>query len=421
MNLQEWLEHQQRVHPTDMELGLDRVRAVAAKLGPIKPAKRVISVAGTNGKGSTASMIDGIARAGGWRVGLYTSPHLKRYNERVRIDGREVEDASLVAAFERIEAARGGITLTYFEYGTLAALLLFAAADLDLAVLEVGLGGRLDAVNLIDADVAVITTVALDHMEHLGNDRETIAREKGGIMRRIRPLVLAELDPPDSLLKMADQIGAKVLRAGKDFSATMGFGGKWRYAANGENLDLPTPTPATTAQLGNAAAAITALRALNVEGFPSDEAIREGISTSGLPGRLQRIVDADGVEWVIDVAHNPQAARELSQWLIRNRAAGSTQAVFAALGDKDIPNLIGPLLTCVDVWRLAGLTDQSPRGISVEDMWGQVAGLLSRTLSSRHATVDDALAQARQQAQRGDRIVVFGSFFTAASALDEVK
>ena len=420
MNLQEWLEHQQRVHPTDMELGLDRLRAVAVKLGALKPAKQVISVAGTNGKGSTAAMIDAIARANGWRVGLYTSPHLLRYNERVRIDGRDVEDASLVAAFERIEAARGDVTLTYFEYGTLAALLLFNAADLDLAVLEVGLGGRLDAVNLIDADVAVITTVALDHMEHLGKDREAIALEKGGIMRRIRPLVLAELDPPESLLKMADQIGARVQRAGKDFSATMGFGGKWRYAANGEHIDLPVPTPATTAQLGNAAAAITALRALNVDGFPSDDAIREGVSSSRLPARLQRIVDGDGVEWIIDVAHNPQAARELSQWLIRNRAAGSTQAVFAALADKDIPNLIAPLLTVVDVWRLAGLADQSPRGIRVEDMWAQVSGLLSRTLSSRHANVDEALAQARKQAQKGDRIVVFGSFFTAAGALSEL-
>ncbi|MEZ5465581.1 MAG: bifunctional tetrahydrofolate synthase/dihydrofolate synthase [Lysobacteraceae bacterium] len=421
MNLQEWLAYQQRVHPTDMELGLDRLRAVAAKLGPIKPAKRVISVAGTNGKGSTAAMIDAIARASGWRVGLYTSPHLQRYNERVRIDGREVEDASLVAAFERIEAARGDITLTYFEYATLAALLLFADADLDLAVLEVGLGGRLDAVNLIDADVAVITTVALDHMEYLGNDRDAIGVEKGGIMRRIRPLILAELDPPESLLKLADQIGAKLQRVGKDFSATMGFGGKWRYSAGGQHLDLPVPMPATTAQLGNAAAAITALRALEVDGFPSDDAIRDGVSSSRLPARLQRIVDDNGVEWIIDVAHNPQAARELSQWLIRNRAAGSTQAVFAALGDKDIPNLIGPLLTCVDVWRLAGLTDQSSRGISVEDMWGQVAGLLSRTLSSRHATVNEALTQARQQAQRGDRIVVFGSFFTAASALKELE
>ena len=417
MNLQQWLDHQQLVHPTAMDLGLDRLRRVAARLGPLQPAKKVISVAGTNGKGSTAAVIESIARAGGKRVGCYTSPHLLRYNERVRIDGREVDDASLVAAFERIESVRGDITLTYFEYGTLAALMLFAAADLDLAVLEVGLGGRLDAVNLVDADVAVITTVALDHMQHLGNTRELIAREKAGIMRKDRAVIIAEADPPDALLRCAEDVGAIVMRAGREYRASAALAGRWRFQAGNTSLDLPPLTPSTSSQMANAAAAITALLSLGESNWPSAQAIADGVAAAKLPARLQRIEAPNGVEWIIDVAHNPQAARELSQWLIRNRARGSTQAVFAALGDKDIPNLIAPLLTAVDIWRLAGLQNKSSRGISVEDAWSQVSGLLSRTLSSRHDSVDAALDQARQSAQRGDRIVVYGSFFTAAAAL----
>lgn len=415
MDLQQWLDHQQRLHPQAMELGLERVREVAGRMGLGRPARQVISVAGTNGKGSTVAFIEATARAAGWRVGAYTSPHLLRYNERVRIDGREASDAELIAAFEQVEAARGDVALTWFEFGTLAALAQFAGARLDLAVLEVGLGGRLDAVNLVDADVAVITGVALDHAEHLGRDRDAIGVEKAGIARSGRPAVVAETDPPDGLLRALQRVDARVMRAGKSFRQEPGSDGGWRYADEDLRADLPAPKLAGDWQRGNAAAAIAALRALPEGQGIAASALAEGVGAAFAPARLQRF--AGPVELVVDVAHNPQAAQQLAHWLIRNRARGSTQAVFAALEDKDIPNLIAPMLTAVDVWRLAGLGDRSPRGGSVESLWRPVSGLLSRSLVSRHDRVEAALDQAFERAAPGDRIVVFGSFLTAAAAL----
>ena len=419
MKLQDWLDHQQRLHPREIELGLERVSAVAARMGLVRPAARVITVAGTNGKGSTVAFIEAMAAQAGWRVGTYTSPHLLRYNERVRVAGREASDEALVACFERVEAARGDTSLTWFEFGTLAALALLGDASLDLAVLEVGLGGRLDAVNIVDADVAVITTVALDHAEQLGSTREAIAVEKAGIMRRDRPVVVGEADPPDALLREARRIGALARRAGRDFRHAPLPGGRWLFQQGSGpaqlRLDLPLPSMEAPCQLANAAAAIAALCALPGPPPLDADAVSAALLATRLPGRLQRI--AGPVELIVDVAHNPQAAQQLAHWLIRHRSRGSTQAVFSALGDKDIPNLIAPLLTCVDAWRLAGLSDRSPRGLDAEALWRQVAGMLSRTLATRHASVEEALDAARRQAHPGDRIVVFGSFFTAAAAL----
>lgn len=419
MNLAEWLDHQQRVHPSEIALGLERVGAVAKKLGLARPAKRVISVAGTNGKGSTVAFIESIARAGGARVGAYTSPHLLRYNERVRIDGLEVEDAKLIAAFEKIEAARGQTPLTYFEFGTLAALLLFAEAGLDLAVLEVGLGGRLDAVNIVDADVAVITTVAIDHTELLGNDRETIALEKAGIVRPGKPAVVGELDPPDNLLRQIDRVGAFALRAGKQYRFGDRLGGKWFWQDDTLKLELAKPRLLAPAQTANAAAAIAALRAVAPTLVLTPEQIAAGVSAATVPGRMQRI--AGPVDILLDVAHNPQAAQQLARWLMTNRAAGATQAVFAALADKDIPNLVGALMGQIDVWRLAGLPDAGARGQDIDTLSRQVAGLLSRTPNTRHETVAEALETARKHAQGGDRILVFGSFHTVAQALQALN
>ena len=414
MNLEQWLEHQQRVHPQSIALGLERVAAVAARLGLPRPARHVITVGGTNGKGSTVAFLEAIARAAGLRVGAYTSPHLLRYNERVRIDGQEASDAALVAAFERIESARGETPLTYFEYGTLAALLLFSEAALDLAVLEVGLGGRLDAVNLVDADVAIVTSVALDHQEYLGNDREAIAAEKAGIFRPGRPAVIAELDPPDALQKHADRIGARAVRAGRQYKFGDRLGGRWYWQDDALKLELGKPKLAAPAQTQNAAAAIAALRALPALPVTADH-IAVGVAVASAPARLQRVPGP--VEILVDVAHNPHAAQQLAQWMMRNRAAGATQAVFAALSDKDAPHMVGALLGVVDQWRLAGLTDAGARSQDVDQLWRQLAGLLSRTLSSRHQTVADALAAARASAHPGDRILVFGSFHTAAAAL----
>ncbi|MBB5207335.1 bifunctional tetrahydrofolate synthase/dihydrofolate synthase [Chiayiivirga flava] len=415
MNLAEWLEHQQRQHPREIAMGLERVAAVAKALGLRKPAARVITVAGTNGKGSTVAFIEAIARASGAKVGAYTSPHLLRYNERVRIDGIDATDAQLIAAFERIEAARGDTPLTYFEYGTLAALLLFSEAGLDLAVLEVGLGGRLDAVNIVDADVAVITTVAIDHAELLGADRETIALEKAGIVRAGKPAVVGELDPPDNLLRQIDRVGAFAIRAGKQYRFGDRLGGKWFWQDDTLKLELKKPGLIAPAQTANAAAAIAALRAV-VPALPlTEDHIASGVAAATVPGRMQRI--GGPIDIVLDVAHNPQAAQQLARWLMTHRAAGATQAVFAALSDKDIPNLVGALMGQVDVWRLAGLPDAGGRAQDVDTLSRKVSGLLSRTPSSRHATVAEALDAARRHAHAGDRIIVFGSFHTVAQAL----
>ncbi len=413
--LNDWLAYQQTLLPVGMMLGLDRVRPVAKALRLAQPARWTISVAGTNGKGSTVAFIDAISRAAGLRVGRYTSPHLLRYSERICIDGREVDDARLIDAFERIETARGATPLTYFEFGTLAALLIFTDAQLDLAVLEVGLGGRLDAVNLVDADVSVLTTVALDHMEYLGNDREDIGIEKAGIFRRGRPAIIGETLPPLSVLSEIDRIGALGLRAGLDFRVVQHVDGAWRYQDMHGTLELPPPALAAACQLANAAAALAALRYLPSAPTIPASAIAEALATVRLPGRLQRL--SGPVEVVLDVAHNPQAAQELARWLASNRPKGTTQAVFSALADKDIPRVVASLMSVVDVWRFAGLPDVGPRGLDVDSVWRSVAGLLSRSISSRHTTVAEALTEALSHAEPGDRVVVFGSFHTVGEAM----
>ncbi len=402
-----------------------------------KPARQVVTVAGTNGKGSTVAFIESIARAARLKVGAYTSPHLLAYNERVRINGQDTTDEQLVAAFEAVEASRlpntpdssghlEEIPLTYFEYGTLAALWLFAQHDLDLAILEVGLGGRLDAVNIIDADVAVITTVDLDHQDYLGNDRESIGFEKAGIARAWKPLVLGEDDPPASVLRHAYAIGASAVRAGCDyffepmvptFDERMApharSSNAWHWREVGCDMELPMPRLAAPVQLRNAAAAIAALRALDVA-IP-EFAWREGVANAQVTARLQRVV-CDGVEMVIDVAHNPQAARVLSQWLRETPAAGRTLAVFAALGDKDLDGIVAAVTGQIDAWYLAGLLDAGPRGLSARALAARVQATDARD-GETFDTVASALTAAREGSVAGDRILVFGSFHTATAAL----
>jgi dihydrofolate synthase/folylpolyglutamate synthase len=417
MTLDQWLAHQQLQHPDAIALGLDRVRTLAQRLGLTRPAKYIITVAGTNGKGSTVAFIEAIARAAGLRVGAYTSPHLLRYNERVRIDGVDAGDDALVAAFERIEAARcagdgAAIELTYFEYGTLAALLLFQGAKLDLAILEVGLGGRLDAVNIVDADVAVITTVDLDHQEFLGADRESIGLEKAGVMRAGKPVVLGEPDPPASVLRHAYRIGAVAIRAGCDYLIDDLPGG-WCWREPGYAIDLPEPALGAPAQRANAATAIAALRALDLD--LADAAIVEGVRATRLPARLQTVM-RDGVEIVIDVAHNPQAARQLALWLTAHPPVGKTFAVFSALGDKDLAGIVAPLIDHVAYWWLCGLQD-TPRGLSGAALAERLRNALGAHEASVLPDVEQALHAACGIAKAGDRILVFGSFHTAADAL----
>ncbi|WP_447730813.1 bifunctional tetrahydrofolate synthase/dihydrofolate synthase [Pseudoxanthomonas suwonensis] len=412
MNLQQWLEFIERQHPRSIEMGLERVREVAARLGLERPAAQVVTVAGTNGKGSTVAFIEAMARAGGWKVGAYTSPHLLRYNERVRIDGAEASDEALAAAFAAVEAARGQTPLTYFEYGTLAALWLFQQSVLDLAVLEVGLGGRLDAVNLVDPDVAVITTVDVDHVDWLGSDREAIGAEKAGIARAWKPLVLGEIDPPSSVLRHAYAIGANAIRSGSDFFHEPAGEGQWLWREVGAELLLPEPALAAPVQRANAAAAVAALRALPRP--PSDACFAAGVAAARVPGRLERF-ERDGVEVVVDVAHNPQAARELAAWARARPAAGATAMVLSALADKDVAAIVQALEGCVDRWHLAGLAG-IPRGEEVDVLAARLAGTAAAD-GSRDAGVEAALSRALAQSSPGDRVVVAGSFHTAAAAL----
>jgi dihydrofolate synthase / folylpolyglutamate synthase len=414
--LSDWLGYIERQHPKTIAMGLERVRVVADAMALPRPARHVITIGGTNGKGSTVAFVEAIARAAGWRVGAYTSPHLMHYNERVRIDGEDADDTSLVAAFEAVEAARGETPLTYFEYGTLAALWLFAQRDPDLAILEVGLGGRLDAVNLIDPDVAVITTVDLDHQDWLGDTIELIGREKAGIARAWKPLVLGDDDPPSSVLGHAYAIGASAVRIGCDFFFERDEDDRalWRWREIGCELELPMPQLAAPVQLRNAAVAIAALRALPLD-LP-EAAFVAGVRDAQLAARLQRFVCA-GVEIVVDVGHNPQAARALAAWLDASPVAGPTQAVFAALGDKDSAGVIAALEGRIDRWWLAGLVDAGPRGLTVDAFAERLAGTVAAD-GTRCPEVADALAAARREAVPGTRILVFGSFHTAAAALD---
>ena len=413
--LPDWLDYQQRTHPQAIAMGLERVREVASRLQLGRPGRFVITVAGTNGKGSTVAFLEAIARAADWKVGAFTSPHLQRYNERIRIDGDDVSDEALCAVFEEIEAARAEIPLTYFEFGTLAALLIFEKSNLDLAILEVGLGGRLDAVNIIDADVAVITTVDIDHQDYLGTDRETIGAEKAGILRAGKPCVLGEKDPPSSVLRRAYELGAFAIRGHSDYLIERGGDSSsepgWRWREPGFELDLPLPALAAPAQLDNAAAAIAALRALPVE-LPA-QAFVAGIRDARLRGRLQKI--ADTPEVVLDVGHNPQAIQQLSDWLQAHPKP--TRAVFAALADKDVEAMVRILDGQICHWHLAGLNEVGPRVQTVVALAARVASATGSPIS-RHSTVAEALAEARTACLVGERVLVFGSFHTVAEALN---
>lgn len=409
--LEQWLAHIEQQHPQSIAMGLERVREVAQRMQLGQPAARSIVVGGTNGKGSTVAFIESIARAADWKVGAYTSPHLLRYNERVRIDGQDADDATLVAGFNAVEAARGETPLTYFEYGTLCALWVFQQAGLDLAVLEVGLGGRLDAVNLIDADVAVITTVDIDHADWLGEDREAIGVEKAGIIRGWKPVILGEIDPPSSVLRRAYVLGANAIRFGSDFFAEPIDAECWRWRDVSFSLELPQPALWAPVQRNNAATAVAALRALDL---PVPRAAwAPGVAAAGIVGRLQRFT-RDGVQVLLDVGHNPQAAAALAAALKAEPVAGRSFAVYAALADKDAGGVVAALQEQVDEWLLAGL--QGPRGQTATELQGRLVNTGAADAQVCR-DVAQALEAALARAVEGDRVLVFGSFHTVAEAL----
>ncbi|QAU23216.1 bifunctional tetrahydrofolate synthase/dihydrofolate synthase [Dyella sp. M7H15-1] len=415
--LADWLDYQQRIHVLSVDLGLDRVRTVWQRMGAPALARRVVTVGGTNGKGSTVAFLEAMLTAAGQRAGCYTSPHLIRYNERIRIAGADADDAALIESFERIELVRGEIFLTYFEFGTLAAFDLFARANLDVAVLEVGLGGRLDVVNLIDADAVIITTVDLDHVEWLGPDRDSIGREKAGIARRDRPAIIGELDPPHGLLEALSLCGAHVERAGREFWVQRSVHRwQWRHQ-DGTSLSLPDPELAAPVQYANAASAIAALHALHI----FDPTELERIAAAGMhqpraPARLQSL-GGDPV-LIVDVGHNPQAARALADWLDATQG-GRVHAVYGALSDKDVGGVMAALGSRITHWHLAGLERDTPRGLPASVLAGVLHQVLPRAAYDIHRDVRHALAAARAGAWHGERILAFGSFFVAAAVLQE--
>ena len=413
--LEEWLAWQTTLTPNRMEFGLERVGAVWSRLGPARLGCPVITVGGTNGKGSCVAFIEAMAQAAGFTTGCYTSPHLLRYNERVRIGGVEATDLALCAAFARIDRARADTPLTYFEFGTLAALDLFARAAPDLVVLEVGLGGRLDAANLIDADCAVVTTIGHDHQAWLGDTLDAIAREKAGIFRAGRPAIIGQPDAPAALREAALAVGAQVLQVGRELgceAAPEGNGWVWT-GPDGERLALPTPALRGTFQHHNAAAAIAALRVLHGHLPIPVSRLRAGLGRAQPPGRFQVLPGA--VTWILDVAHNPESAQALALNLRGFHCPGKVRAVFGVLADKAPEGMAGPLSPLVDTWYLTASRDE--RAMPVERLAGLVRDALPGANLELHPGLGVALEAAQSASTAGDCILIFGSFTTVGEAL----
>lgn len=415
--LTDWLRWQETLHPSSIDLGLERIRRTLQRLAWRAPTCLVITVGGTNGKGSTVALTARILAAGGYRVGTFTSPHLLRYNERIVIDDREISDASLVAAFERIDAARGADTLTFFEFNVLAALLIFETAGLDAIVLEVGLGGRLDGVNVVDADVAIVSSIALDHCDWLGPDVETIGREKAGIFRGGRPAIFGSRAMPASIAEVAQQLGTPLYRLGADFDWRRS-GERWSWRGrNSSYEDLPPPALSGELQFDNASAVLCALECLSDRLPLTRGAIELGLKSVTLPGRFQvlRRTQPFTIDWILDVAHNPAAAQALAAQLTARPTSGRTIAVCGILGDKDIEGIASALRGAFDAWVVVGL--ESARAVPVDALSERLTKA-GATVAATAADVSSGCQAAAAMARAGDRIVVFGSFLTVGPALE---
>jgi len=411
--LSDWLDWQEGLHPKKIDLGLERVARVARRLGVMRLEQTVITVAGTNGKGSSVAYFENILSAAGYRVGAYTSPHLFRYNERIRINDRVIDDASLCEAFAAVDEARGTITLSYFEFGTLAALYLFRQAPLDIVVLEVGLGGRLDAVNIIDPDIALVTSIGIDHCAWLGADRESIGREKAGIFRSQRPAICSDALPPSSVEKRARDIGADWFCLRQAYSwKTDGDGWTW-HGVDCVLEALPCPSLPGEHQLDNAAGVLMALELLNGRHPVTRMAIERGLQSACLPGRCQIV--AGPVEQIFDVAHNTDSAGCLLRLLEDRPCDGSTRVVLGMLNDKDAGEFASMLAPAVQRWYLTGLDTE--RGLSAQELKERVEGANIQCTYRDFTDVSTAWRQALADSKAGDRIVVCGSFFTVAEAL----
>lgn len=416
--LSDWLAHCERLHPKTIDMTLSRVEQVRDRLG-LRFEAPVVTVAGTNGKGSTCAMLESIALQAGYRVGLYIKPHFMDFEERCRVGGQSVSAESLLPHFEAVEAARGDVALTYFEFTTLAIVRRLAQEPLDLVILEVGLGGRLDAVNAIDPDVAVITSIDLDHVEYLGPDRESIGREKAGILRAGKPAVCSDPVPPASIAAEATRLGADLRQSGKDFVFD-GDRQQWRWQGRTKRFaGLAYPALRGANQLLNAAGVLAAFEAL-AERLPiSAQALRSGLAMVELPGRFQVLPGQPAV--VLDVAHNPHAVATLAQNLDQMGFSPRTHAVFGAMGDKALDEVIAKIAPWIDHWHFCDLP--TPRAASAAELGARFERLRPslklppKVDASQHANPWDALAAARALSEPADRIVVFGSFFTVGGVM----
>ncbi len=419
-SLATWLDYIQALHSKTIEMGLDRVTQVATALH-LKPNFLIITVAGTNGKGSTCAMLERIYHEAGYKVGCYTSPHLLRYNERVRVDCLEADDLSLCSAFEAVCAARGDLPLTYFEIGTLAAIWHFMHCNLDVVILEVGLGGRLDAVNIFDPVCTIVTGVDLDHMDFLGETKELISFEKAGIYRKNIPAICGDLQPSSSLLQYADDIQADLKLIGRDFSFIVTASG-WNFQAQHETvISLPKPALVGDFQLNNAACVIQAVDCLQRQLPVAESEMRSGLQNVTLKGRFQVVNISPKV--ILDVAHNPQAATALAKNLQNDPCNGRTLAIFAMLADKDVQGVIEAVAVEIDVWYVADINHV--RGAKARVLTSLIEkSTIEKNVFQHHiqnfSNVTDAYKQAYLDAHENDRIIVFGSFFTVADVMSVI-
>ena len=407
-----WLSWQEQLYPNVIDLGLHRVQALLKALDLEHPGFPILTVGGTNGKGSSVSFAEAMLHAAGHKVGAYVSPHLLRYNERVRVDGIDVSDQEFCESFQRIDEARGDLRVTYFEFGTLAAIDILTRRGVSVAVLEVGLGGRLDAVNALDADVALVSSIGLDHQEWLGNDRESIGREKAGIFRHGRPAICGDRQPPASLVDHARAIGAGLQLIGTDFERAI-HGDTWTWKGGKSELSgLPTPALQGNIQYDNAAVVIAALQSHPRLAVP-EAAIRRGLVEAKIPARFQRV--AEPIETVFDVGHNPDAAHILSDNLLAYPAKGRSFAVLGMFKDKAAEEVASALRGRFDHWYLGGL--DGPRGQTAAALAARVRSALPDAEITESPSVDAAYAAAMSAARPGDRVVVFGSFQTVGAVL----
>jgi dihydrofolate synthase/folylpolyglutamate synthase len=412
-SLSDWLTWLETLSAKEIDLGLDRVQSVLDRLLLGVPAN-VLLIAGTNGKGSCVAMTQALLSAAGYRVGAYTSPHVIRYNERIAVDGVPASDEQIIAAFEQVEAARHDVPLTYFEYGTLAAMVVFKTADLDVWVLEVGMGGRLDATNVIDPSASLITNVSLDHCAWLGEDIEAIAMEKAGVMREGTPTVFGSRDVPRSLRQHAESIGAELLLVGRDFDFKRGADGDWSWTGRETNRDsLKVPGLQGDFQLGNAAGVLALIEAAGLDKALDRPLLNRVLPDLTLTGRLQALEVADA-DWLLDVAHNPAAATVLADTLAATSVTGNTWAIIGLLDDKDAEGIAAPLNGQVDHW--IAVTADNPRAVPAEELARRIANVCGRPCRIADS-LDDAMHYARRGATGNDRILVTGSFYLVGPAL----